>query len=75
MIIYYANNLYYLIYAHPFILLYFLFVHKKRNMWGSIFSPLIARVSVLHATDTPGGYVEGFGEKSFSFLGGNIFFL
>ena len=36
-------------------------------MWGSIFSPLIARVSVLHATDTPGGYVEGFGEKSFSF--------
>ena len=45
-------------------LLYFLFVHKERNMWDQ-FSHLIVLVSVLHVWYT--GYADGFGKKSFSF--------
>ena len=39
----------------------------KKEIYGDQFSSLIAHVSVLHAVGTPNGYVEGFGEKSFSF--------
>jgi len=49
----------------PFILLYILFVQRK-ELCEDQFSPLIVRVSVIHAGGTPGGYVEGFVEKRFS---------
>ena len=32
------------------------------------FSPLIVRVSVLHAADRPDGYMEGFGENVLAFV-------
>ena len=46
-------------------LLYFLFVHKERNMWDQ-FSHLIVSVSVLHVVGTL-GMLMALVKKSFSF--------
>ena len=46
-------------------LLYFLFVHKERNMWDQ-FSHLIVLVSVLHVVGTL-GMLMALVKKSFSF--------
>jgi hypothetical protein len=50
---------------HLYYSIFYLCIRKE--IYGDQFSSLIVRMRVLHAAGTPGGYVEDFGEKSFSF--------
>ena len=51
-------------YASPFKFIYS-YLCIKKEICGDQFSPLIARMSVLHAVGILDEYVEGFDEKKF----------